>query len=265
MTVFVETNQFNQMISFNPYVTTKQAKRKVKYSLLDQIKESIGDKWERLKEGTRQAFDMVCFFSAELGFFYASDDYLAERHNISDRTVRTRLNELVELGQAVKVHRRSKKCNGRGKPIYLFVNHPYFNYWVELLGLNMADFHSDFHTENSETPSESKDEQHKKVPTYSLPKKQESNIYKSDNKIVQYVVNRVNDSIKQGTKITYLSSYIDRVMSSLERQAIYAENRRQTAIRKQREEEQSKKLKELLGIEEQPYQRKVPFYNWLEN
>lgn len=174
MTYFVETTQFNQMISYNPYVTKKIEKKKVKHGLLDQIKESLGDKWDRLKEGTRQAFDMICFFSTELGFFYASDEYLAERHDISDRTVRNRLRDLEELGKVIKVYKRSKRCNGRGKPIYLLVDHPYFKYWVELLKIDI-DFQTDFQTENDGVPCESKDKEPKKVPTYSLPDQDHDN------------------------------------------------------------------------------------------
>ena len=77
MTIFVETSQFNQMISYRPYAETKNQKKKVKYTLLDSIKEKVGDRWSLFKEGTRQAFDMICFFSAESGFFYAGDQYLA--------------------------------------------------------------------------------------------------------------------------------------------------------------------------------------------
>lgn len=250
MTYFVETVQFKQMISYNPYVTEQNEKKKVKYGLLDQIKMGIGDKWDRLKEGTRQAFDMVCFLSAELGFFYASDDYLAERHDISDRTIRNRMRELEELGQVVKVHRRTKRCNGRGKPVYLFVNHPYFNYWVNLLGIN-TEFLTDFQTENVETLSESKEEGAKKVSTYSLPLKQEkNNIHSSiihEDKIVQYVSNRIKDTRKNGTMITYLSSYVDRIVRSLERQALLAENARIEKDKKKREEER-KQLAIELGI-----------------
>ena len=38
MTIFVETSQFNQMISYRPYAETKNQKKKVKYTLLDSIK-----------------------------------------------------------------------------------------------------------------------------------------------------------------------------------------------------------------------------------
>lgn len=174
MTYFVETEQFNQMISYSPYAIKKHEKNKVKYSLLDRIKDCLGNKWDRLKEGTRQTFDMVCFLSAELGFFYASDAYLSERHDISDRTVRNRFKELEELGQVIKVYRRAKRCNGRGKPIYLFVNHPYFKYWVELLKIE-ADFRTDFQTENAETPCESMEKPAQKFPTYSLPDQDHNN------------------------------------------------------------------------------------------
>jgi hypothetical protein len=90
------------------------------------------------------------------------------------------------------------------------------------------------------------------------PLKQESNIISSnpsENKIIQYVTNRVNDSIKQGTKIESLSSYIDRVVRSLERKAIYAEKIRVMKLQKQRENE--------AGIIKESHA--IPFYNWLKD
>jgi DNA-binding Lrp family transcriptional regulator len=188
-TIFVETKQINQMITHSPYATTNSEKKKVKYIMLDSIKEGFGDKWDRLKEGTRQAFDMACFLSAELGFYYAGNEYMANRYDISERTLRYRLKELVELGQAVKVYRRAKRCNGRGKPIYLFVSHPYFTYWAELLGLKIEDCHTDCHIENVETPCESKDEATKKVSTYSLPNLKTNNNHLNTNRspYIQFV------------------------------------------------------------------------------
>lgn len=188
-TIFIETKQINQMLAHSPYATTNSEKKKVKYIMLDSIKEGFGDKWDRLKEGTRQAFDMACFLSAELGFYYAGNEYMANRYDISERTLRYRLKELVELGQVVKVYRRAKCCNGRGKPIYLFVHHPYFTYWAELLGLNMEDCHTDCHTENVETPCESKDEATKKVSTYSLPDLKTNNNHLNTNRspYIQFV------------------------------------------------------------------------------
>ena len=49
-TIFVETYQFDQMMTHTPYAETKNEKKKVKHTLLDGIKESLGDKWNRLKK-----------------------------------------------------------------------------------------------------------------------------------------------------------------------------------------------------------------------
>lgn len=247
-TNFVESEDLRQMQAYKPYVETKKEKREVKYTLLDGIKEGLGDKWYRIKEGTRQTFDMICFLGAELGFFYAGDTYLAERHNITDRTIRNRFKELVELGLVVKIHRRAKRCNGKGKPIYLFVHHPYFTYWTEFLGLNLDNFLPYFHTGDDKSPCESKKEEVKQISTYSLTKKQESNNNISDNTVIQYIYNRVQDAVNKGTTIKYLSSYINRVVTSLEKQALYAENMRQNAIKKKVQREQSQQIRELTGV-----------------
>lgn len=262
MTYFVETNQFKQMISYTPLTDNKQEKKNVKYSLLEQIKRGIGDKWDRLKDGTRQAFDMICFLSAELGFFYASDKYLADRHEISDRTVRNKLKELEELGQVVKVYRRTKRCNGRGKPIYLFVNHPYFQYWVSLLNIN-TDFLTDFQTENVEKPCESKEKASKNISTYSLPfLKQESNNNIAAKELLEkYAHLKINDILKKGITVKYISSYITKVFKSLEKQSLYYANELDKARRKKRQEEADKLFKELYGIKDGP----IPFFNWLES
>lgn len=241
------------MLSYKPYTVNKSDKRKVKYNLLDNIKNAIGDKWERLKEGTRQAFDMVCFFSAERGFFYASDDYLADRHDISDRTIRNRLKELEELGQVVKVYRRAKRCNGRGKPIYLFVNHPYFKYWTELLNI---DFQIDFQTENAEMPCESKEKGGGNVSTYSLPLKQENNIYKH---LMKYAEYKVQDIIEKGITVKYVSSYVGKLFKSLEMKSLYHANRLDRETAKQRQEQAYK------GFLEATRGNELPFYNWLES
>ncbi|MGM0879131.1 MAG: transcriptional regulator, partial [Bacillota bacterium] len=132
------------------------------------IQESFGDKYYRLKEGTKQAIDMMCWFAAERGFVFAGDDYLADRHDISDRTVRNVAKELRKMGRIVTVYRKSTKHNGRGCPIHLFVDHPYFKYWTSFLDWH---FQADFQAENAEIASESKDERQKNVSTFNLTNK----------------------------------------------------------------------------------------------
>ncbi|KOR76534.1 hypothetical protein AM232_26145 [Bacillus sp. FJAT-21352] len=69
------------------------------------------------------------------------------------------------------------------------------------------------------------------------------------------VFNRIQDAIKEGSTITYISSYVDRVFRSLEQKALYAENNRQKALRKKREKETREFLNPI---------KDVPLVNWLE-
>ncbi|MFP7177065.1 hypothetical protein, partial [Priestia filamentosa] len=98
---------------------------------------------------------------------YAKDTYFAEKHDISARTIRRVMKTLEEAGKIVKAHRSSSKHNGRGAAVYFFVNHPYFAHWTTYFGF---DVQADVQAENAEIPCESKDEEAKKVSTYSLPK-----------------------------------------------------------------------------------------------
>ncbi|MDR4928917.1 hypothetical protein [Peribacillus simplex] len=65
----------------------------------------------------------------------------------------------------------------------------------------------------------------------------------------------MKDAIKEGSTITYISSYVDKVFRSMERQALHMENNRQKALRKKREEESRKLINPV---------KEVPFYNLLE-
>jgi hypothetical protein len=161
----VSNQEFEQMKSYKRYAENQSQQQKEKKRLLKLIQESFGDKYYRLKEGTKQAIDMMCWFSAKRGFVFAGDDYLGDRYDISDRTVRNVAKELRKMGRIVTVYRKSTKHNGRGGPIHLFVDHPYFKYWTSFLDL---DFQADFQAENAEIPCESKDQEQKNNSNYNL-------------------------------------------------------------------------------------------------
>lgn len=161
----VSNPTFQQMMNYEPCTENEQQQKVMKRQLIKSVIDAYGDTYYRLKEGTRQAIDMMCWLSAERGFVFAGDDYLGDRYDISDRTVRNVAKILRKAGVILTVYRSSTKHNGRGCPIHLFVVHPYFNHWTSLLNL---DFQADFQAEKAETPCESKDEQPKKVSTGNL-------------------------------------------------------------------------------------------------
>ena len=166
----ITQNEFNQMQSYKPLAQNRKEQYNIKKKLLDKIIKAYGEKYYRLANGTKETIDMMAWLASERGFVFAGDEYLAKRHNISDRTVRNVARTLRELGIIVSVYRASTKHNGRGKPIHIFVDHEYFTYWVSFLQLDSyTNFQADFQAENNETPCNTKNNSDKKVSTYNSP------------------------------------------------------------------------------------------------
>ncbi|MFC3883306.1 transcriptional regulator, partial [Bacillus songklensis] len=161
----VSNQEFKQMVSYHPYAENESQKQSMKKTLLARVREAYEDKYYRLKQGTKDAIDMMCWFASERGFVFAGDDYLGDRHDVSDRTIRNVAQKLRKKGLILTVYRRSTKHNGRGCPIHLFVDHPYFDYWTSLLRI---EFQADFQAEKNETPCETKEEPKKNISTYDL-------------------------------------------------------------------------------------------------
>ncbi|MCM3789735.1 helix-turn-helix domain-containing protein [Domibacillus indicus] len=161
--VVISVSEFKEMNDYVPFAKTHQEQQDMKLTLLKTVEAIYGDRYYRLKEGTRKAIDMMCWFAAEKGFFFASDDYLAARYGVTDKTVRNISKKLRDHGVIQTIYRRSSTQNGLSAPIHLFTAHPYFDHWKQVLQL--SDFQADFQAENAEIPCESKAEQPKKVST----------------------------------------------------------------------------------------------------
>lgn len=165
----VSNPEFQHMDNSKTYTKNETQKKTVKNMLLARVKDAYGDTYYNLKQGTRGAIDMMCWFAAERGYVYAGDDYLGERYDIADRTVRRVAKMLRDVGLIVTVYRKAKNNNGRGCPMHLFVAHPFFEKWISFLQIDFRpDVQTDVQTENEEIPCESKDKPVKKIPTYDL-------------------------------------------------------------------------------------------------
>lgn len=256
--VFVESNTLHQMKSYDPYTENQMQSKNVKFKLLKDIKEYLSDKWLRLKNGTRSAIDMMAFLSAERGFVYASQLYLSERYGVSDRTIRRVVKDLVEAGLIYIVYQRCKKSNAKGKPIYLFANHPYFTIWADLLNINV---HNHVQEETPQKLDLSMVEEQKQIATNKDLLKQESNNNINENDITKYIMYKIKDATKnKQIVIKYVSSYVGKILRSLEKQALYHENLKQRNYRKQLDEKVGESLRETLELSSE----RIPFYNWLE-
>ncbi len=163
----VSTEEFKKMISYKVYAENHEQQQSMKLNLLKAVEKAYGERYWRLKKGTRDAIDMMCWFASERGFVFAKDDYFAVRYDVSDKTIRNVAKKLREAGVLFTVYRRSSTQNGRSAPVHLFVDHPYFSHWEEQLELSHCQ--ADCQAENAETPCESKDESIKKDSTSYLP------------------------------------------------------------------------------------------------
>jgi hypothetical protein len=105
----VSNPTFQQMMNYEPCTENEQQQKMMKRQLIKSVIDAYGDTYYRLKEGTRQAIDMMCWLSAERGFVFAGDDYLGDRYDISDRTVRNVAKILRKAGVILTVYRSSTK------------------------------------------------------------------------------------------------------------------------------------------------------------
>lgn len=256
--VFIESNILHQMKNYEPYTENQMQSKNIKFKLLRDIKEYFSDKWFRFKNGTRSVVDMMVFLSTERGFVYASQLYLSERYGVSDRTVRRIIKDLVEAGLIYIVYQRCKNSNAKGKPIYLFVNHPYFSIWTALLGINVQD---NVQEEQLEKADISGVGVKKKVSTYKDQSKQESNNNTQEELLTKYIKLKINDAVKnKGTVIKFMSAYVEQVIRSTQRQALYYANNKHREERKLREQNNQHGIREVFGLNE----KRIPFFDWLD-
>lgn len=167
MTSTIITHEiFSQMMAYQPLAENRASQRTIKQKLLKPIFQFYGERFHRFKKQTKEMLDFIAWIASEKGFFFCSQEYLGDRHDISERTVRARMKELIDAGEVVAVYRRNPKGNSRGKPIYLFKRHTYFAHWKELLGIK--DCQEDCQEEIASEPREAKDSEQKSNATLYL-------------------------------------------------------------------------------------------------
>ncbi|WP_176345159.1 transcriptional regulator [Priestia aryabhattai] len=168
-TRMLTTEEFDYMKNYQSFIENRSQHQSMKRKLLKEIINLYGEKFYRLHEGTRKALDRLCWFAAEKGFCFPGSTYLGKTYEKSKGTIDRHLKELRKQGQIITVYRRCPRNNGKGNPVHLFVNHPFFNHWVKYLQLDLeSNVEADVKTENTENAWESKSEETKKQSTYNL-------------------------------------------------------------------------------------------------
>ncbi|MED4268289.1 transcriptional regulator [Priestia megaterium] len=194
-TRMLTTEEFDYMKNYQSFIENRSQHQSMKRKLLKEIINLYGEKFYRLHEGTRKALDRLCWFAAEKGFCFPGSTYLGKTYEKSKGTIDRHLKELRKQGQIITVYRRCPRNNGKGNPVHLFVNHPFFNHWVKYLQLDLeSNVEADVKTENTENAWESKSKDIKKQSTYNLSLKD----------LNKYLRNKVNIQLSSD----YVPSYI---------------------------------------------------------
>ncbi|MCA1053050.1 MULTISPECIES: transcriptional regulator [Priestia] len=168
-TRMLTTEEFDYMKNYQSFIENRSQHQSMKRKLLKEIINLYGEKFYRLHEGTRKSLDRLCWFAAEKGFCFPGSTYLGKTYEKSKGTIDRHLKELRKQGQIITVYRRCPRNNGKGNPVHLFVNHPFFNHWVKYLQLDLeSNVEADVKTENTENAWESKNKDTKKQSTYNL-------------------------------------------------------------------------------------------------
>ena len=234
---FKEYSQFDSLKSFN---TT------IEMFLADHKKDFTKGELVAFKRLVRYSAKYFGVANAKIGTLLKTINEKLNGFGISRSTFERMLRKAKDFG-ILTVKNTVKRKGGKGHNVFVFNT-------IDVLKKRILT-----HCENTGKPCESKDEQpynekESIVLLESSNTKQESNNI-SDNKIMKADFNRVQDAIKEGSTITYISSYVDRVFRSMERQALHMENNRQKALRKKREDAAREFLNPI---------KDVPFWDWLE-
>lgn len=271
MTITIK--QFAKESSFN---TKKQFNNNVNMFLAVHKKDLTPSEYIAFRRLTKLACNVT---ERVFGITFARINYIVEQicnfdlteTGISRSTVKRMLAKIKKLG-LIEVREREGENGRQTSNLYIFKK---FGQAVSKVVSKSKTIEPPQTEGEQEEPAPVKEEvfeqlNHLNTSTISsntnIQKQERDNIISNPtiDKIIKFVSNRINDVIKQGKDITYLSSYVDKTVRSLERQAIVKENLRQIKLRKEQEEKARKGLQKALGMigtERQP----VQFYDWTKS
>jgi hypothetical protein len=180
------------------------------------------------------------------GVSFMNNKTMAKLLDVSDRTIRRYTQQLEELNIIIKIPTRRKRNNGQTSNTIIIV--PILPFAKEMENKkedNEMDKNVDEYGFQRGCPRGNPTNKHSFKPL-----KQERHYYKAnqeksenppEEKINQYIANRVKDAIKKGTTIQCVSAYIDKVFRSLERKALAAAE----ILKNKKRQEENKRRQDL--------------------
>ena len=251
----ITNEQFTELKEIERVTEFIYKRRKIKYELMNRIAEALGRKFRKAQK-TTLVIDEIVWKATDRGFSFNGRETLAEKLDVSLRTVDNAIRLLKDSGEVVVCYRENPKSNGAKTPVFIFRSHANFERIASILDLSLCEEVCE--VENTEKPTAPKDSPLNTFATIlGVPLKNKINNYIKGEiqpleKIVKYVAIKINETQKRTNRgIKYLSAYVDRVLSDEMRRAQIEE------IKRQRQRQQN-------HITVKPSSHPV-FYNWLED
>ena len=169
--LIITESQFDEMKKTVSYTQNRAEQKKMKRHLFESVRIEYGEAWYRMKKETRKAVETLLFSASDRGFTFIGRKSLANMRGIVTATVSRILAFLRNAGIIEVVYRRAKNGNGKGNPVLIFKDHPYFKKWISFLGLENGSVEQvndkiDDNVETPENPIVSMLGAPKKVPTF---------------------------------------------------------------------------------------------------
>ncbi|MEJ9307302.1 hypothetical protein ABEW33_27410 [Priestia megaterium] len=174
------------------YITDEDRKSQKRKDLARLINKTSGSLYKSPKK--KQVADHFYFFSNDSGFSYFGKETIADMYDVSVRTVEETMSLLKKNDEIIVAYRVNPKSNGYKTPFIILKNHPNFEAICAILNI-VCEVACE--VESAEIPTESKDEELKKVPTYYLTLNnslKDLNLADLDN---TYIPEYIDDSFKQ--------------------------------------------------------------------
>lgn len=246
----ITNEQFTELKEIERVTEFIYKRRKIKNELMNRIAESLGRKFRKAQK-TTLVIDEIVWKATDRGFSFNGRETLAEKLDVSLRTVDNAIRLLKDSGEVVVCYRENPKSNGAKTPVFIFRSHANFERIASILDLSVCEEVCE--VENTEKPTAAKDSPLNTFATIiGLPYKNKTNKYikgkiQPYEKIVYYLAYKIDQvQRRNGKGIEHLSSYIDEVFEN--------EIRKATLVVKHKQQKQK------LTIKPSP---RVVFYDWL--
>lgn len=212
----IANEYFKILINLEKTTDYVRERQHIKHSLLDSIADVLGRSYRKAKK-VAAVIDEIAYKASDRGFSFNGRQKLAEKVGVSLPTVDRAVKLLKESGLVYVGYRENPRSNGIKTPVIIFKEHANYKRIASILKINDEVIDK---VEKDEIRIESSVTDIKKVPTNIYLKHEKYNIHPSFDKIVDYVSLKVSDALKKNGKgISFLSSYIDKAISTEDKNA----------------------------------------------